>query len=74
MDQPTVDGVNAKMTLTLPFDLWLKGELRGFIEESLFGSSIFKRHFVRRFWADSLKQGANWPKPWALTVLGRFLN
>ncbi|MEE9591609.1 MAG: asparagine synthase-related protein [Thermodesulfobacteriota bacterium] len=67
MDRP-------KMTFALPFDLWLREELKDFMEESLFNSTIFNHNYVKDLWADFLGQRVDWARPWALVVLGKFLN
>jgi len=63
-----------KMGFTFPFDLWLRNELKDFVEESLFSSSIFNHNIVRNLWSDFLNHRIHWSRPWAIAVLGRFLN
>ncbi len=63
-----------KMGFTFPFDIWLKNELKDFMEESLFNSPIFNHNFVKNLWKDFLNHRIHWSRPWAIAVLGRFLN
>jgi len=63
-----------KMGFTFPFDIWLKNELKDFMEESLFNSPIFNHNFVKNLWTDFLNHRIHWSRPWSIAVLGRFLN
>lgn len=63
-----------KMGFTFPFDLWMRKELRDFMEESLFSSPIYNYNLVKNLWSGFLNHRVHWARLWALTVLGRFLN
>jgi asparagine synthase (glutamine-hydrolysing) len=64
-----------KQGFTLPFDQWLREDLRGVMEDSLsaigsspLGSYINERA-ARRVFTDFLKGHTSWSRPWSLHVL-----
>ena len=64
-----------KRGFTLPFEHWLRGEMRPVIEESLrtIGDSvlgtIISDRVARRVWQDFLQRRTSWSRPWSLYVL-----
>ena len=70
-----------KRGFTLPFPLWMRGELRPFLEEtfseaSIGRSGLFSAPDVRRLWSDfaASRQHAQWSRVWALAILVAFVN
>ena len=61
-----------KMGFTFPFDLWMRNELKDFMEESLLNSPIFNHNFAKNLWCDFLNHRAHWSRPWACVVLGEW--
>ena len=70
-----------KRGFTLPFAVWMRRELRPFLEETFSAASVsrsglFAGEPVRRFWRDFLA-GADtrqWSRVWSLAVLIDFVN
>ena len=67
-----------KRGFTLPFDRWLRGELRGEIEERFYGAELARAGIdpIRAMptWRDFLRAraGVGWSRPWALYTLVRW--
>jgi asparagine synthase (glutamine-hydrolysing) len=68
-----------KRGFTLPFEHWLRGELRAEVEPVLvnkFGEGRLSRVLdgkqVSRIWQDFLEGKTSWTRPWALYVLDRW--
>src|SRR5579863_3969097 len=68
-----------KRGFTLPFEHWMRGELRGEVETVLTGGiangplgAILDRARVRSVWEDFLRGKTSWTRPWALYVLHRW--
>ncbi|TET73468.1 MAG: asparagine synthase (glutamine-hydrolyzing) [Candidatus Aminicenantes bacterium] len=61
-----------KMGFTFPFDLWMRRELRGFIEERLNASTIFNRNFTRRLMEDFCDHRVHWSRVWGCVVLNHW--
>lgn len=70
-----------KRGFVLPFDTWMRGELRPLCEHHLFGAAGvcalagFSRAAVDRLWTDYLAgtRRTSWSRPWTLVALGAWL-
>jgi asparagine synthase (glutamine-hydrolysing) len=69
-----------KQGFSLPFDPWLRGQLRGYCEERLApdrlgGRGIFQPAQLKRLWQSFLdgKAGVSWSRIWVLVVLEDWL-
>jgi asparagine synthase (glutamine-hydrolysing) len=67
-----------KMGFTLPFERWMKQELRAFCEERLGylgGTGHFREEAVQQLWRDFLagKPTVTWARAWVLVVLGDWM-
>lgn len=67
-----------KKGFVLPFDLWLKSDLKTFAKESLFDSplsSLLDASTIQRIWIDyqNGKSRIKWSQVWSLVVLGRWM-
>ncbi|MEO6873560.1 MAG: asparagine synthase (glutamine-hydrolyzing) [Opitutaceae bacterium] len=70
-----------KQGFSLPFPIWMRRELRPFLEEtfsdsSLDRSGLFAREPVQRFWRGFLagSDSREWSRVWSLAVLVAFTN
>jgi asparagine synthase (glutamine-hydrolysing) len=65
-----------KRGFTLPFERWLRGEMRPLIEETLLGQnweqSPLRASAVREVWKRFLAGNTSWSRPWSLFVLQRW--
>jgi asparagine synthase (glutamine-hydrolysing) len=68
-----------KRGFTLPFEHWMRGELRREVEpvlEKKFGegplAGVLDRGEVQRVWRDFLRGATSWTRPWSLYVLHRW--
>ncbi len=66
-----------KMGFVLPWESWMKNELRSFCEESILNLdyySAFNMGRVNSLWKDFLngKPNVNWIQVWSLVVLGKW--
>ena len=68
-----------KRGFTLPFEHWLRGELRREVEPVLEGkfsegplAEVLDRGQVQRVWHDFLRGATSWTRPWSLYVLERW--
>jgi asparagine synthase (glutamine-hydrolysing) len=69
----------AKRGFTLPFEHWMRAELRGEVEPVLtagirngpLGGLLDTVH-VRKVWEDFLRGSTSWTRPWSLYVLHRW--
>jgi asparagine synthase (glutamine-hydrolysing) len=65
-----------KRGFTLPFERWLRGEMRQPVETSLLGNgpshALLKPDAVRNVWNRFLAGETSWSRPWALFVLARW--
>ncbi len=68
-----------KMGFTLPFPLWLRGELRSVVEETLLDprvggqvAEILDPKVVTAIWQRHQRGLASWVRPWSLYVLKRW--
>jgi asparagine synthase (glutamine-hydrolysing) len=69
-----------KQGFVLPFDAWMRGELRAFCEEALGPNGIgrcglFRERAVGSLWAAFLAGDAttSWSRPWGLVALGGWI-
>jgi asparagine synthase (glutamine-hydrolysing) len=67
-----------KMGFTLPFDYWLRHDLRGRVEETLLsdapGRGLLETRSVAAVWARFQDGQVNWLRPWALNVLTTWID
>jgi asparagine synthase (glutamine-hydrolysing) len=67
-----------KRGFTLPFERWLRDELREPVQRSLSGNgagpltSLLNSKAVGKVWSDFLSGETSWSRPWALHVLDRW--
>ena len=67
-----------KRGFTLPFEHWLKDELRNELESGLWGiangplASLFKGKAIAQIWNDFQQGTTSWSRPWSLYVLQRW--
>jgi asparagine synthase (glutamine-hydrolysing) len=67
-----------KQGFTLPFEHWLKDELRTPVERAVNSvpdgplAPVLNRDAVRQVWQDFLEGKTSWSRPWALYVLQRW--
>jgi asparagine synthase (glutamine-hydrolysing) len=65
-----------KRGFTLPFERWLRGEMRPVVEEALVNSNwdqaSLRADAVREVWARFLAGKTSWSRPWSLFVLQRW--
>ncbi|MGH9176092.1 MAG: asparagine synthase (glutamine-hydrolyzing), partial [Vicinamibacterales bacterium] len=68
-----------KQGFVLPFDLWMRGDLRDFCEHHLgprgiAGRSVFNPPAVESVWHSFLaREGETWSRPWALVALHAWM-
>jgi asparagine synthase (glutamine-hydrolysing) len=81
LNEPLPDDIvhRTKRGFTLPFEHWLRRELRAEVEPVLtnkFGdgplSAMLDRSVVRDVWQDFLSGATSWTRPWSLFVLHRW--
>lgn len=68
-----------KMGFTLPFEKWMKHELREYCDQSLkqlLERPYFRAETVQRYWSDFLagRPSISWSRLWMLVVLGHWLD
>lgn len=68
----------AKMGFTLPFDQWMRNELKNYCETYIFYLAhypFFKKEGLTRLWQQFLNKDKNvsWTRVWMLVVLGHWL-
>ena len=67
-----------KQGFTLPFEHWLKGELRGGVDAVIHKvregplASVLDSRAAHLVWADFLRGKTSWSRPWAIYVLQRW--
>jgi asparagine synthase (glutamine-hydrolysing) len=65
-----------KRGFTLPFERWLRGEMRQPVETTLLGSgpthALLNPEAVRNVWTRFLARETSWSRPWSLFVLARW--
>ena len=67
------------MGFTLPFNDWMKGEMRSEIETVLLSpsdklSAFISEEGVRKIWINFLENRCSWPRPWSLYVLKKWID
>lgn len=63
-----------KRGFTFPFELWLKNELRDFMEEKLRGSQYYNKKFIDNLLKGFFNGKVHWSRVWACVVLERWLS
>lgn len=68
-----------KMGFTLPFEVWMRGEMRPEIESVLLSRSEKLSDFicqagVNKIWSDFLNKRCSWSRPWSLYVLKKWID
>jgi asparagine synthase (glutamine-hydrolysing) len=68
-----------KMGFTLPFNDWMKGEMRSEIETVLLSpsdklSAFISDEGVREIWINFLENRCSWSRPWSLYVLKKWID
>jgi len=65
-----------KRGFTLPFERWLRGEMKPAVESTLLGedqaAALLNRDPVRNTWKRFLAGETSWSRPWSLFVLKRW--
>jgi asparagine synthase (glutamine-hydrolysing) len=67
-----------KRGFTLPFEHWLKHEMRQAVEQSIYAitegplGAVLDPGAVKRVWKDFLEGHTSWSRPWSLHVLERW--
>ncbi len=65
-----------KLGFTLPFERWLRGEMKPIVEDALLnhpsGQSALNPAAVREVWKCFLAGETSWSRPWSLFVLRRW--
>ena len=65
-----------KRGFTLPFERWLRGEMRNVVEETLLGNDsdqgALNPDAMREVWRRFLAGETSWSRPWSLFVLKRW--
>jgi len=67
-----------KRGFTLPFEHWLKHEMRQEVEQSIHAipegplGAVLDRGAVKQVWTDFLEGRTSWSRPWSLHVLQRW--
>ena len=68
-----------KMGFTLPFNDWMKGEMRPEIETVLLSpsdklSAFISEEGVNKIWINFLENRCSWSRPWSLYVLKKWID
>jgi len=68
-----------KMGFTLPFEVWMRGEMRPEIESVLLSRSGKLPDFicqagVNKIWSDFSNKRCSWSRPWSLYVLKKWID
>jgi asparagine synthase (glutamine-hydrolysing) len=76
---PQSVGQRKKMGFTFPFEIWMRGALRGQIEPVLLSNmkqldGLLDQRAVEEVWNDFLARKISWARPWALYVLKSWVN
>jgi asparagine synthase (glutamine-hydrolysing) len=76
VDLPTQIVHRPKRGFTLPFERWLRGEMRPVVEDVLLKSNwdrtTISANSVRKVWNRFLASETSWSRPWSLFVLQRW--
>jgi len=62
-----------KMGFTLPFDLWLRNELKDYVREKLNGSSFFDKLQITKLLNAFDNRDVHWSRVWSCVVLEHWL-
>ena len=65
------------MGFTLPFEHWMRGEMRSEIETVLLSpseklSNFISQDGVHKTWSNFLNKRCSWSRPWSLYVLKKW--
>jgi len=68
-----------KMGFTLPFEVWMRGEMRREIESVLLTRSeklpdFISQDGVKKIWSNFLGKHCSWSRPWSLYVLKKWID
>jgi len=68
-----------KMGFTLPFEVWMRGEMRREIESVLLTRSeklpdFISQDGVKKIWSNFLDKRCSWSRPWSLYVLKKWID
>ena len=68
-----------KMGFTLPFEVWMRGEMRREIESVLLTRSeklpdFISQDGVEKIWSNFLDKRCSWSRPWSLYVLKKWID
>ena len=68
-----------KMGFTLPFEVWMRGEMRREIESVLLSRSeklpdFISQDGVEKIWSNFLDKRCSWSRPWSLYVLKKWID
>jgi len=68
-----------KMGFTLPFEVWMRGEMRPEIESVLLSRSeklpdFISQDGVQKIWSNFLDKRCSWSRPWSLYVLKKWID
>ena len=68
-----------KMGFTLPFNDWMKGEMRSEIETVLLSpsdklSAFISEEGIRKIWIKFLENRCSWSRPWSIYVLKKWID
>jgi len=68
-----------KMGFTLPFEVWMRGEMRPEIESVLLSRSeklpdFISQDGVEKIWSNFLDKRCSWSRPWSLYVLKKWID
>ena len=68
-----------KMGFTLPFEVWMRGEMRPEIESVLLSRSekfpdFISQDGVKKIWSNFLDNRCSWSRPWSLYVLKKWID
>jgi len=76
VDLPREIVTRPKRGFTLPFERWLRGEMRPLVEDALlknsWGQTSISVNAVREVWNRFLAGETSWSRPWSLFVLKRW--
>jgi asparagine synthase (glutamine-hydrolysing) len=65
-----------KRGFTLPFEKWLRADLKSTVEDALmnddYGAALLNRDAVQQTWKNFLEGETSWSRPWSLFVLRRW--
>ena len=68
-----------KMGFTLPFNDWMKGEMRSEIETVLLSpsdklSAFISEEEIKKIWVKFLENRCSWSRPWSIYVLKKWID